>query len=171
MERDDLEYVGFWPRVGAELVDQVLGACITMPVLIGYYGESYLFDEDAPFIWGPLDFLMSWVVPAVLTISFWVWKQATPGKMVIGAKIVDAESGRCPTPAQFIGRYFAYALSLIALGLGFFWVFFNPRRQGWHDIMARTVVVRPKRKEQPVVTFGTSTNTAPDPQTQEVAAP
>jgi uncharacterized RDD family membrane protein YckC len=42
-----------------------------------------------------------------------------------------------------IGRYFAYYLSTILLGLGFLWIIWDPKKQGWHDKLAGTVVVRP----------------------------
>lgn len=156
----DLEYVGFWPRCGAELIDFALLACLIYPVLIAFYGDAY-FDEDPNLtllgvIFGraPLDFILSFVFPAVATISFWVWKQATPGKMAINAKIVDATSGRCPTVGQFVVRYLVGIVSFFALGLGYFWVFLNPRKQGWHDLAAGTVVIRPKHRQRAAVSFG-----------------
>jgi len=159
-ETADLEYVGFWPRCGASLIDLAIFVCITWPLLIGFSGENY-FDEDPNltllgmiFGRGPFDFVLSFVFPAVATISFWVWKQATPGKMAIGAKIVDATSGRCPTVGQFVVRYLMNYVSLFALGLGYLWVFFNPRKQGWHDLAAGTVVIRPKHRQKAQVSFG-----------------
>ncbi len=43
---------------------------------------------------------------------------------------------------QLIGRYLGYYVSIFALGVGFLWVAFDPRKQGWHDKMAGTVVIR-----------------------------
>jgi uncharacterized RDD family membrane protein YckC len=79
-----------------------------------------------------------------------MYKSATPGKMVIGAKIVNARTGRQPSTGQLIGRYFAYYISLIPLGLGYLWVAWDPKKQGWHDKLAGTVVVRPIRRTEPV---------------------
>lgn len=76
MQADELEYVGFWARVGASLIDSVL-----------------------------------------------------------------------------IGRYLAYYVSLIPFGLGFIWVAFDGRKQGWHDKLAGTVVVRKKNREPKPVSF------------------
>ena len=89
MKNDELEYVGFWPRVGASLVDTILLGIIVYPLLTAFYGESYWTSEE--FVKGPLDFLLSWVFPAIAVIMFWVAKQATPGKMAVAAKIVDAK--------------------------------------------------------------------------------
>jgi uncharacterized RDD family membrane protein YckC len=93
----------------------------------------------------PTGVLLNAVLPAVAVLIFWVTRQATPGKMAIGATIVDADTGKRPTPAQFLGRYLAYYVSLIPFFLGFVWVGIDARKQGWHDKLAGTVVVRPRR--------------------------
>lgn len=151
MKNDELEYVGFWPRVGASLVDTILLGIIIYPLLTAFYGESYWTSEE--FVKGPLDFLLSWVFPAIAVIMFWVAKQATPGKMAVAAKIVDAKTGNAASTGQLIGRYLAYYLSMIPLFLGFIWVAFDERKQGWHDKLAGTVVVRQKNRQPKPVSF------------------
>jgi uncharacterized RDD family membrane protein YckC len=42
--------------------------------------------------------------------------------------------------------------------LGIIWVAFDPRKQGWHDKLAGTVVVRPKNRGPVPVKFGNDTN-------------
>ena len=144
-------YAGFWIRVWAALVDIVLLCVIVYPPLISSYGWEY-FESDA-LVKGPLDFLLSWVLPAIVIITFWILKSATPGKMAVGARIVDARTGGRPSNAQFVGRYFAYFVSGIVLALGIVWVGFDSRKQGWHDKLAGTVVVRRQRHSSGVATF------------------
>ena len=151
MKNDELDYVGFWPRVGASLVDTILLGIIVYPLLTAFYGESYWTSEE--FVKGPLDFLLSWVFPAIAVIIFWVAKQATPGKMAVAARIVDAKTGNAASTGQLIGRYLAYYLSMIPLFLGFIWVAFDERKQGWHDKLAGTVVVRQKNRQPKPVSF------------------
>lgn len=151
MQNEDLEFVGFWPRVGASIIDTILIGIIIWPLLTAVYGESYW--TSASFVHGPLDFLLSWVFPAVAVILFWIARQATPGKMAVGARLVDAKSGNIPSTGQLIGRYFAYYLSMIPFFLGFIWVGFDPKKQGWHDKLAGTVVVRTKNREPAPVSF------------------
>lgn len=151
MQSEELEYVGFWPRVGATLIDEILLLIITGPILTLYYGETYWSNESL--VMGPLDFLLGWVFPVVFTILFWSIKQATPGKMAIASKIVDAETGKAASTGQLIGRFFGYFLSIIPLGLGFIWVAFDQNKQAWHDKLAGTVVVRKKYREPKPVTF------------------
>lgn len=152
MQADELEYVGFWPRVGATLIDSILLGVIIWPVLTAFYGDSY-WSNDAPLVQGPMDFFVSWLFPAVAVILFWSLRQATPGKMAVSARIVDARTGNSPSTGQYIGRYLAYYLAALPLGLGFLWVAFDQRKQGWHDKLAGTVVVRRKDRTPKPVSF------------------
>ena len=150
----DLEYVGFWPRVGATIIDTILIWIVTTPFLIAVYGKSWAMSLDRPFISGPAEFLLSWVFPAIATVIFWQRRQATPGKMAISARVVDAETGAPLTVGQCIGRYLAYFASVLPLCLGLIWVAFDPRRQAWHDKLAGSVVVRSKQRGPEPVKFG-----------------
>lgn len=145
---DNWHYAGFWSRAGAAIIDSVLVAIVTAPILISIYGVDYYsfdIDPDAPtrpIVQGPADFAVSFVLPAIAVILFWMRWQATPGKMVISARVVDARTGENPSTAQCIGRYLAYFPSALMLGIGILWVAFDKRKQGWHDKLAGTVVIR-----------------------------
>ena len=134
------EYVGFWARVGAALIDSVLLLLIIVPLLYWIYGPGYFVEPDM--MGGAADLLLNWVLPAVAVILFWVYRQATPGKIAIGARIVDARTGRPASTGQLVGRYLGYYVSMIPLCLGLIWVAFDARKQGWHDKLAGTVVVK-----------------------------
>lgn len=152
MEVEDLEYVGFWPRVGASLIDTLLLMLICMPLVTWAYGWKYW--SSTTLVQGPVDFLINWVFPAIAVVLFWVYRQATPGKMAIGARILDATAGDAPTTGQLVVRYLGYYVSIIPLFLGILWVAFDPRKQGWHDKLAGTVVVRRKNRSPEPVRFG-----------------
>lgn len=153
MRGDDFEYVGFWPRVGASIIDTVILMVLTSPLLVAIYGWTYFTDINRPFIAGPADFLISWVLPAIGVILFWRYKQATPGKMAVAARVVDARTGNTLTVGQSIGRYLAYFVAMLPLFLGILWVAFDPRKQGWHDKLAGTVVIRPRQRGTEPVRF------------------
>ena len=127
----DLEYVGFWARLGASLIDSILLAMVCWPVLTYIYGWGY-WDSDK-LIHGPADFLVSWLLPAVAVVVFWINRQATPGKIAIDARIVDADTGGKPSTKQLLVRYLGYYVSMFGLFIGFLWIAFDPRKQGWHD--------------------------------------
>lgn len=144
MDESEFEYVGFWARVGASIIDTILILLIAIPLMLAFHGEAYWTDTS--FIKGPVGFLVEWVLPSVAVIAFWLTKQATPGKMAVSAKIVDAETGNEPSTGQLIGRYLGYFVSMLPLFLGIVWVAFDRRKQGWHDKLAGTVVIRPKKR-------------------------
>lgn len=137
---DEQIYAGFWIRVGASIIDTILILIVTWPVLIAIYGMAYF--DTAQIIAGTWDVVISYILPAVIVITFWIYVSATPGKMLLNMKIVDAKTGERPSKGQFIGRYFAYYVSMIPLFLGFIWVGFDKRKQGFHDKLAGTVVVK-----------------------------
>jgi uncharacterized RDD family membrane protein YckC len=62
--------------------------------------------------------------------------------MVVSAKVVDAKTGGPLSPGQSVLRYLGYFVALFPLGLGILWVAFDARKQGWHDKLAGTLVVR-----------------------------
>ena len=130
-------YVGFWARFLAFLIDSVCVLLLTIPLMFAVYGQA---TSPQPFALG--DILINIVLPAVVVIALWIAFGATPGKMALGAAIVDADTGAPLTPAKAVVRYLGYFLSIIPLCAGFAWIAFDKRKQGWHDKLANSVVVR-----------------------------
>ncbi len=141
----ELEYAGFWIRAGASLIDTILILMIILPILAVIYGPDYWVGESIYF--GFWDVMLNYILPAIAVIVFWIYKSATPGKMATKLMIVDAETGGRPSTSQFIGRYLGYYISMIPLFLGIIWVGFDKRKQGWHDKLAGTVVIRSNKAE------------------------
>ena len=133
-------YAGFWIRTAASLIDTVLLLIIIIPVMSAIYGDAYWNPEI--YYHGTWDALFNYILPAVAIILFWFYKSATPGKMMTHLVIVDAKTGEKPSVGKLIIRYIAYYISAIPLMLGFIWVGIDKRKQGWHDKIAGTVVVK-----------------------------
>jgi uncharacterized RDD family membrane protein YckC len=153
---EGIEYAGFWIRFVASLIDSILVSLTISPLASAIYRSSAydnisLTNDPAQMLsalnaqlWSPASGL-SFILTAIAVIVFWIYKSATPGKMIVGARIVDARSGGPLTTGQCIGRYLGYYVSLFALCIGFLWVAFDPRKQGFHDKLAGTVVIRARR--------------------------
>lgn len=148
-QEQELVYGGFWIRVGAALIDTLLLSMIIAPILTFIYGEEYWISQD--FLYGTWDILLNYLFPAIAVLIFWSYKSATPGKMLLKLKIVDAKTGGKPTTGQLVMRYLGYYVSTIPFLLGLIWVGIDKRKQGWHDKLADTVVVR--HQQQTAVTF------------------
>jgi uncharacterized RDD family membrane protein YckC len=138
-ETPDRPYVGFWNRTAASLIDSVLLLIVVIPVQQALSGAALGVPGDGPT--GFWDVMVGYVLPAAAVLVFWKYRSATPGKMVMSAEIVDAATGGKPANRQLVLRYVGYYLSTLPLLLGLVWVAFDPRKQGWHDKLAGTVVV------------------------------
>ncbi len=140
-------YAGFWIRFWASVIDSILVSIIVTPLLLAVFGWDYFTSlRSTPY--GPLDFTLSWGLPTVAIILFWVYKSASPGKMLFSVRIVDAKTGGEPSAKQCVVRYLGYFISAVPLGLGFLWIGFDQRKQGWHDKLAGTVVVQTVTKDR-----------------------
>jgi uncharacterized RDD family membrane protein YckC len=150
-------YAGFWIRFWASLIDTFVLLLILLPLMASIYGmnsmstqmssESMSYSASSYSFTGEGNFLLNYILPAIIVIAFWLYKSATPGKMLTKLTIVDAKTGKKPTLVQFLLRYVSYFLSSIFL-LGFIWIAFDKRKQGWHDKIAGTVVVRDSSVEE-----------------------
>jgi uncharacterized RDD family membrane protein YckC len=76
----------------------------------------------------------------VYFIFFWVIAGFTPGKALPGLRVVRTD-GRPVNLARAVLRLIAYLIAALPLFLGFIWILFDNRRQGWHDKIARTYVI------------------------------
>lgn len=152
---ENIEYAGFWVRLWASIIDTVLFMLIISPALIALYGWEYYTADDNPYFYiaGPADLLISWVLPFIATIWWWLKYKATPGKMLFSLSVVDEKTGNALTPKQGIVRYAAYYVSLLPLAIGFIWAAYDSKKQGWHDKIAGTVVVRSKQRGTEPVRF------------------
>ena len=132
-----MEYAGFWIRTAAAIVDTVLLLAVITPV---FFFESLNQSQ--------LGLIVNYILPPIAIILFWIYKSATPGKMAIRLSIVDANTGGRPATWQFVVRYFGYYVSMLPLFIGIVWIGIDKRKQGWHDKLARTVVIRTEKGNQ-----------------------
>lgn len=136
---DTHDYAGFWIRVGASFIDSIIFLALTIPLMYLVYGDAYFASEE--FSLGGFDLTINYVFPFVATILFWMYKAGTPGKLMLKLCVVDDKTGNPPSFNQSLIRYIGYIVSTIPFFLGFFWVGWDKKKQGWHDKMAKTIVV------------------------------
>ncbi|HXI72918.1 MAG TPA: RDD family protein [Verrucomicrobiae bacterium] len=81
------------------------------------------------------------VVALAYFAGMWWWRGTTIGGIVLKLKVIR-EDGR---PLSFVAalvRGLAAAFSVVVLFLGFLWIAWDKDKQGWHDKIAGTVVIR-----------------------------
>ncbi|WP_316347712.1 RDD family protein [Desulfuromonas acetoxidans] len=142
MER---EYAGFWVRSVATLIDMLILSIVTGIPLTIIYGQDYWRDQQM--IHGFWQVMISYVFPLLATIWFWRRYRGTPGKMAFRLNVVDAQTGGALTVGQSVLRNIGYVVSALPMMLGYLWVGVDRRKQGFHDKMAGSVVVRELGKE------------------------
>jgi uncharacterized RDD family membrane protein YckC len=81
------------------------------------------------------------VVTAAYFVISWSRGGQTIGMRAWRLRVVDADGSALPWPRAVL-RFVVACLSLLALGVGFLWCLFDRRQRGWHDLAARTLLVR-----------------------------
>jgi len=130
--------VGLWERGLAFAIDTLIFFIVLTPLALAVYGRDYLVRGGYADFW---DYMIQTVLPSAAVIFFWRFYGATPGKLAISAKIVDAHTGGAASTGRLVGRYFAYLISALPFFIGFVWIAIDRRKQGWHDKIAGTMVV------------------------------
>ena len=140
-----LAYAGFWIRVMAAVLDSLLLLMVMVPLLMVFYGPGLLFATESP---GLAYDLINYVLPLIAVMVFWQYRSATPGKIMMGLVIVDAKTLGKPSFGKLVLRSIGYYVSTIPLLLGLIWVGIDKRKQGWHDKIAGTLVLKTDAKQQ-----------------------
>jgi len=138
---------GFGIRFFAYLLDQII-------ILIFILSSTYLFS----IINNNLSHLNLLIAIQLLFgtfyfIFFWIKEGATPGKKLFKLKIVkdnfqeeDLKKGLNFSTA--ITRYIGYLISGFIFYLGYLWIAFDKNKQGWHDKIAGTMVIKLDNKKE-----------------------
>ena len=119
------DYAGFGPRLLAALIDWLIFFVVAAPVGILFFEASAVMP----------------LIGAATVIGFWRYCGATPGKLAVAVRIVDARTGQPVGTGRLALRLLCYLLSALPLYLGFLWIAVDRRKQGWHDKIAGTVVI------------------------------
>lgn len=153
----EVVYAGFWKRLAAYMIDAllvtityyaintvlVLGGMVAFGAFNGFSSSSWLTGgADGMFI---LYTVVTYLLMGAISLSYYAGfesssMQATLGKLAVGIKVVDAQ-GRRLSRGRAIGRWFAAMLSYLSLYVGYLLIAFTDRKQGLHDMVAKTQVV------------------------------
>jgi uncharacterized RDD family membrane protein YckC len=163
----EVEKVGFLIRFIAYIID---GIIISIPMLLinyllikPYLGMDMIARQSSrgqlvlqPTLNIAPDRLLLIMIIYIVMIAIWsigyfvcFWSAGgqTPGKMVLGIRVISAD-GEIISFWRALLRYFGYIISGIIIYLGFLWITWDKDKQGWHDKIAGTYVVRTKRESE-----------------------
>lgn len=137
----------FARRALALAADAGLFTAVSLPLLVLLYGPGYLGRPQpsgalaAGGLHGVADLLLTVAGPVAVIIACWARLGATPGKFLLGLKVVDARSGGPLTWRQAALRAGGYVLSALPLYAGFLWALADREGRALHDRLAGTRVV------------------------------
>lgn len=117
-------HAGFFPRVGAFLIDLIVVSLLALPLMLVF-----------PFF---ASLLAWWLYCAIMESSK---SQATLGKKVLGLRVTDVNGARILF-GRASTRFFGKFLCTATLGLGFLMVFWTQNKQGLHDLVSGCLVYR-----------------------------
>lgn len=134
----EYEYAGFWIRLLAVIIDSVLFALVGVPLMF-ILSLVGLYDFEANY--NAFDLIWNFAT-VIFSVVLWVQYAGTPGKRLLKLKVLDADTGENLSYGKAIIRYLGYIPAGLVFCLGFIWVAFDVKKQGWHDKMANSVVVK-----------------------------
>ena len=120
-----LAYAGFWVRAGAWAVDGVISVGIAWT--LSAHGAGPFAGAEVPLYY----------------VGAWAWRGQTPGMWPKHLRVVRAEDGGPIGPGRALIRGAGCVVNVCSGYLGFAWAGWDPHKQGWHDKLANTLVVRP----------------------------
>lgn len=145
-----LRYAGFWIRFLARVLDWVIlaivGVIINSPLRMAV-GSGSMTDSASALAVGfgllGLTILVDFALGFGYEVYFTATRGATPGKMILGLKIVRSD-GSPLTTGLAVGRYFAYILDGFTLLIGFIMAGFDTEKRALHDRLCDTRVIHVK---------------------------
>jgi uncharacterized RDD family membrane protein YckC len=147
------DYGGFWRRAMAFSVDKIILFFTSLFILfIGMLALSMGFlthyREMLPerFEQMTITFVFIYLLMTVFISMFYFTyfhgaAGQTPGKMIFGLKVVQSTGEQMTFGLAFL-RWVGYIISATVFYMGFVWIAFDVKKQGWHDKIAATVVIR-----------------------------
>ena len=128
---------GFWQRFVAFFIDGIILSIIFVIILVTIAFQGL---ETTVSFFTYFEGLVG-AIPTAYFVGFWAWRGQTPGKMLLGIKIVTGDGGSINL-GRAILHYFGYFVSAIILFFGFFMITWDSKKQGLHDKIAGTYVIK-----------------------------
>lgn len=155
------KYAGFWRRFIAYMIDGFIIGIIffVLAVIAGIaFFAGIMSGGNNAWIAGMNDpeqmlslTLWFWIFTTLINIAYFTYFHGatgrTPGKTLLGVQVVSVEGRPISFGTAFL-RSVGYMVSSFFFCLGFIWIGFDKKKQGWHDKIAGTVVIIRERESK-----------------------
>lgn len=143
-------YAGFWIRLLALIIDGIILGVIGGVATAVFGGAALVSLPSEPTaettsifagLFGAMQFLI-WAIQIAYFVGLTGVYGATVGKMVLGLKVVDTNGQKIGFGKAALREIIGKWISGLVFGLGYLWVAFDEKKQGWHDKIAGTIVIK-----------------------------
>ncbi len=142
-------YAGFWIRFAAIFIDSlilfvanfVIGFIVGLVIGVLILASGRQMDESANTTLNLISLIIALALNAGYFSFYWAGGQ-TLAMRWLHLRVVDAQTGGPIGVGRGFTRWLGYVLSAVACYVGLIWAAFDPRKQGWHDKIANTVVIQ-----------------------------
>jgi uncharacterized RDD family membrane protein YckC len=124
---------GFWIRVVAYIIDAIILGIVTSIVAALFRGDTSA-RGGIQLVLGIIYFVYFWSAMSP-------WPGQTAGMKILNLRVVRTDGSNLDL-VQGLLRYVGLIVSFLVICIGVIWVAFDPNKQGWHDKIASTYVVK-----------------------------
>jgi len=142
----NMRYSGFWVRGAASFLDGLIVAILSVVVmiplsmvigLVTMFSDSIVINILGQFVSAVIGFAVVWGYYILMTHKF----QATLGKMAVGVKVISEDGENLSFGNIAIREIIGKFISGFIMGIGYLMIAFTSKKQGLHDMIAKSVVV------------------------------
>ena len=140
---EQVRVLGFGWRLLAQLIDGLLITFFTFGVVVAIFFLALflsMFNPYDPVTFNGLIIISALIISLVYYVGSWSKSGQTVGKSMLGMRVVSTD-GSGISVGKAVLRYVGYIISGLVFSLGFLWINFTDKRQGWHDKLAGTYVI------------------------------
>lgn len=138
-ERENITLASIKRRAWAYTIDEILISTIFVIIYMGIIPPNATYEQIINLINGMFAYVVSL---KIVYQTFFVWYYgATPGKILSKIKIISTTDLENPNILSSFNRAVVRIISESFFYIGFLWAFSNPKRETWHDKIAKTLVV------------------------------
>ncbi len=142
----DLPKAGFWIRVVASLVDTALVSGAQMLLGFALLAAVLAITGDAGDEAQAMGMMITWFFGPALGVAYYVvftgYCGQTPGKMAVRVKVIRTDGSDIGYGRALLRETLGKFVSALILGIGYLMVAFDGQKQGLHDRIADTYVIK-----------------------------
>jgi uncharacterized RDD family membrane protein YckC len=138
-ERENISLASIKKRTLAYTIDEILISILFMFIFFGKIPPNATYEQTLNL----MNSLFSYVILLkIIYQTFFIWYYgATPGKLLVKIRVISTVDLENPNIIYSLNRAIVRIISETFFYIGFLWAFSNPKRETWHDKVAKTLVV------------------------------